>query len=220
MRILIRMGACAAALWGGAALAQSDAPTVATVERDTITFEDDSRKADTGVYALIGGGAEGYTGKLAPQVQTGFSYGVNVGYRPLTMLGVEVGYSGGITDVDTRGLTDGGISDGPDIVRNGGQAAVVADLTDTKLQPYVLGGVGIEHFNIRNDNRGGALGFEDDTSAYIPAGVGLRYQMGKTLTADARVNYNFLLDQDFAPTTGTNAGDGRYQGMLSLGGTY
>ncbi|MBU8896681.1 hypothetical protein DRW03_34255 [Corallococcus sp. H22C18031201] len=222
MRTIIRVGACAAALGASVALAEDDYRSTRQTytSTETVTVKRESKQASTGLYALIGGGMEGYTGKLAPELQPGASYGAVVGYRPVPMLGLELGYSGGLSDIDTRGRTHGGITDGPDIVRNGGQAALVADLTDTRLQPYVLGGIGFEHFNIRNDVQGAQLGFKDDTSAYAPVGVGLRYQMGKVFTADARVNYDFLLGQDFAPTPGNDAGSGRYQATLSLGGTY
>jgi hypothetical protein len=64
-----------------------------------------------------------------------------------------------------------------------------------------------------------SLGYQDNTNGYVPAGVGLRYNMGKLLTADARVDYNIPFGQDFAPVN-TGIGSGRYQGLLQLGGTY
>ncbi len=221
MKAFVLSGACAVALWGGAAWArEDDRPTSGRSSMDLETVEFDTRtdRADTGVYALVGGGAETYTGQLAPSVNPGFSYGATVGYRPSGFFGVEVGYNGALIDADPG---DGGISDGPDIVRNAGQAVVVGNITDTKLQPYVLTGIGLDNFNVRGEARGDALGYDDDTSGYVPAGVGVRYQVGRLITADARANYNVLFDQDFAPTTlEPGAGDGRLSVMLSLGGTY
>lgn len=209
MKAFVRAGCCAVALWAGAALAQD--VTVDTRPREN--------RADTGLYALVGGGAEGYTGQLAPAVNPGFSYGATVGYRPLPFVGLEVGYNGGLSDIDPGG--DGGVADGPDVVRNAGQLNIVGNLMDTKLQPYVLTGLGVDSFNVRDDVAGGALGFNDDTSGFVPAGVGVRYQLGDLITADARANYNFLFGQDFAPTTRDPAlGDGRLSVVLSLGGTY
>jgi hypothetical protein len=221
MKAYVLSGACALALWGSAAGAQDDdrlTPRRSAVDVETVEFDTRRNRADTGVYALVGGGAEGYTGQLAPAVNPGFSYGATLGFRPSGFVGVEVGYTGGLVDMDPG---DGGISDGADVVRNGGQAAVVGHFTDTRLQPYALAGIGIDNFNIRNDIVGGLLGYADDTSGFVPAGVGVRYQVGKLITADARVNYNFLFDQDFAPTgLDPGAGDGRYNVLLSLGGTY
>ncbi|QQR44346.1 hypothetical protein JKA73_36155 [Myxococcus xanthus] len=225
MKALVHGALCAAALWGGAALAQAEDRPIAEPRMrsaETVDFNDSGRKrADTGIYAQLGGGLEGYTGQLAPEVTPGFSYGAALGYRPHAFFAVELGYSGGLSDIDSRmGLLDDG-EGGPDIVRNAGQAVVVGSFTDTRLQPYVLTGIGLDRYNVRNDARGAVRGFSDDTSGYVPAGAGLRYQMGTLITADARVNYNFLFDQDFAPGgRAPGALDGRYSAMLSLGGTY
>ena len=208
MKSVIRWGLCVAALWGGATLAEEDwtEPTVHRAEK---------KGADTGPYILLGGGTEGYTGQLAPELNPGFAYGATVGFKPTRGLGVELGYSGGLSDIDIFG--PGGAADGADIIRNGGQAAVTLGLTPTRLQPYLLGGIGIEYHNVRG--LAPLAGFTDDTSGYVPAGVGLRYNMGKLLTADARVSYNMPFDQDFAPVD-SNIGTGRYQALLQFGGTY
>ncbi|WP_164012168.1 outer membrane beta-barrel protein [Pyxidicoccus trucidator] len=218
MKALVFSGLCMAALWGGVAGAQEDYPPPG-MEVETVELDTRENRADTGIYALVGGGAEAYTGQLAPSVNPGLSYGATLGLRPSGYFGVELGYSGGLSDIDPGG--DGGISDGADLIRNGGQAVVVGSFTDTRLQPYVLTGIGIETFNVRDDLRGETLGFSDDTSGYVPAGIGMRYQVGKLITADARANYNILFDQDFVPTTlDPGVGDGRVSFLLSLGGTY
>ncbi|MFP2912892.1 hypothetical protein ACLESD_49380 [Pyxidicoccus sp. 3LFB2] len=219
MKAFVFSGMCVAALWGGAAGAQEDYYSPQSERVETVEFDSAEDRADTGIYALVGGGAEAYTGQLAPSVNPSFSYGATLGLKPSAFLGLEVGYNGGLSDIDRGG--DGGVSDGPDVIRNGGQAVVVGSFTDTKLQPYALTGIGIDNFNVRDDIRGGILGFEDDTSGYVPAGIGVRYQVGKLITADARANYNIMFDQDFAPTTlDPGVGDGRASFMLSLGGTY
>ncbi|WP_211193997.1 hypothetical protein [Pyxidicoccus fallax] len=216
MKRYVLGGACVVALWGSATWAQGDNPQ--SMELETVEFDTRENQADTGVYALIGGGAEGHTGQLAPAVNPGFSYGATVGVKPNPFLGLEVGYTGGVSDLDPG---DGGISGGADLVRNGGQAVIVGHFTDTKMQPYVMTGIGIDNYNIRSDRLGDPLGYDDDTSGFVPAGLGLRYQVGSLITADARVNYNFLFGQDFAPSTlDPGAGDGRYNVTLSLGGTY
>jgi hypothetical protein len=138
--------------------------------------------------------------------------GVSATFRPSRVFGFELGYSGAINEVDERlvGLDD----DGADLVRNGGHAALTLGLTATPLQPYVLGGVGVSFYNIRN---GTAAGFEDDTVGTVPVGLGLRTHLGG-FTADARVHYNFLLGQQFAP--GTDDTGGSYAGTVNLGGTF
>ncbi|HYO67326.1 MAG TPA: hypothetical protein VEU33_14715 [Archangium sp.] len=219
MKSVIRLGLCVAALWGGAALAGDEWKEPAYggsgVDDDTSFMRAEERGADKGLYVLLGGGTEGYTGDLASDVNAGFAYGATVGFKPTRGLGLELAYSSGLSDIDTFG--PGGASDGADIIRNGGQAAVTVGLIPTKLQPYLLGGIGIENHNVRGIAP--VAGFSDDTSGYVPAGVGLRYNIGSLITADARVSYNIPFAQDFAPVD-NDLGNGRYQALLQLGGTY
>ncbi|QRK10485.1 hypothetical protein JQX13_10550 [Archangium violaceum] len=218
MKTVIRIGLCAAALWGGAALAGEDWKQPGAggsgLEQDRSIYRAEDRGADTGVYVLLGGGTEGYTGTNASALNPGFAYGATVGVKPSRMLGFELNYNGAFNDVDLAG--PGGTADGADIMRQGGQAAITLGLTTTKLQPYVLGGIGIQNYNVRGTSP--VFGFEDDTSGYVPAGVGLRYNIGPLITADARVDYNIPFAQDFAPDN--DVGDGRYRALLQLGGTY
>ncbi|MFL5353478.1 hypothetical protein [Archangium sp.] len=223
MKSVIRMGLCAAALWGGAALAGDEWKQTEPVYGGSGMVQEPSAYvpaaeagADRGLYVLLGGGAEGYTGGNASSLNPGFSYGATVGFRPTRQLGVELNYSGGLTDVDDAG--PGGAANGADIVRNGGQAAVTLGLTPTRLQPYILGGIGVQNYNVNGLSP--LFGYTDDTSGFVPAGVGLRYNIGKLLTADARVDYNIPFSQDFAPSGENGFWDGRYQALLQFGGTY
>ncbi len=211
MKSVIRLGLCVAALWGGAALAQSRDWS----ERDRGERVDwrENRGADDGLYILLGGGAEGYVGDVGTNLNVGPAAGATVGFKHTDFVGREESYSGGLHDINEG---PGGVSEGADLVRHGANAAATFGITDTKLQPYLLGGIGVETYNVRgvSDN------FVDDTSAFVPAGVGLRYQLGELISADARVTYNMSLG-DFSTAADNSAlGDGRYQGLLMLGGTY
>jgi len=174
--------------------------------------EDESKADMRGLTVMVGAGVEGYTGGLAPEVNPGAALGVTAAIRPSKVLGIELAYSGAVNNLD---MDVGG--SGPDIVRNGGQAALTFGLAATPVQPYVLGGFGISRYNIRN---GEELGFSDDTNTNVPVGVGLRTHIGE-FTADARVNYNFLFGEDFAPAAVEDeAFTGRYTGTINLGGTF
>jgi opacity protein-like surface antigen len=129
-------------------------------------------------------------------------------------MGVELGYNGGLIDIDTP--APGGLRDGADVVRNAGQVAVVGDVPIGDFSPYALAGIGIDNFNVRTEE---GTAFEDDTSGYVPAGLGLRYHITDVISADARVSYNIPFAQDFAPFD-TGVGSGRLQGLLQIGGSY
>ena len=195
---------------GGSGYDVQDTEKMRLRERE-VSRDQGQRKGDMrGLTVLIGGGVEGYTGGLAPEVSPGAALGVTAAVKPSKVLGIEVGYSGAVNNL----RADAGGS-GPDIIRNGGQAALTLGLTASPLQPYVLGGVGINRYNVRN---GEALGFRSDTNANVPVGAGLRAHIGD-FTADARLNYNFLVSNDFAPVA-ADTWTGRYTGTVNLGGTF
>ncbi|MFY0528095.1 hypothetical protein ACN28I_34700 [Archangium gephyra] len=176
--------------------------------------DEGQKKGDMrGLSVMVGAGVEGYTGGLAPEINPGATVGVLAAIKPSKVLGLELGYSGAVNNLDA----DVGGS-GPDIVRNGAVANLTLGLSAAPVQPYLLGGFGMNWYNIRN---GEALGFSDDTSSRIPVGIGLRTHIGD-FTADARVNYNVLLNEDFAPGNVDDGqfGTGSYQGTLNLGGTF
>jgi opacity protein-like surface antigen len=173
-----------------------------------------------GLSMTVGGGVEGYTEALAPRIELGPTYGVTVGLRVNRRLGLEVGYSGAAHELDTG--APGGATRGMDLIRNGAHAVATVGLTPTTLQPYVMGGLGFSGYNIR----GGMPGFGDDTVGNIPLGAGVRTTFG-TFTADARLHYNLLFDQQLVagapvpgmgePTDLTLSRGGRYSGTLNLG---
>ncbi|WP_240359254.1 outer membrane beta-barrel protein [Pyxidicoccus trucidator] len=200
----MRMGLCLALLSGGSALAE-----------DGLTMSGSQYVEWEGPYFLLGLGAEGYTGELASNLNPGLSYEAIIGYRPSEFLGVEVGYSGGANDLDSGAGSEVG---GPDIIRNGAQAALtVGILPNNRLQPYALAGIGMERYSVRN---GVSVRYFDDTGGYVPVGLGLRYKLNQSLSAEARASYSALFSQDFAPITDEDVLDGRYQGLLQLGGTF
>jgi hypothetical protein len=93
------------------------------------------------------------------------------------------------------------------------------------VQPYLLGGIGLSRYNVRDDS---SVRFQDDTVGNVPVGAGLRTHVGN-FTADARLGYNFLFDQEFARNTPVSdvGGDdvqfsksGRYNATLNFGTTF
>jgi hypothetical protein len=189
-------------------------PSGAFIPTEPIKEKKESKADMRGLTLTVGGGVEGYSGALAPDINPGPAYGVQADIKPSKVLGLELGYSGAVNNLDAS--IGGGASSGPDLVRNGGQAALTFGLAATPVQPYVLGGIGFSDYNFR----GSAAAFRDDTVGNVPVGAGLRTHIGD-FTADLRANYNFLFDQDFAPAVDTGFSEnGRYSGTLNIGGTF
>lgn len=181
--------------------------------------ENDAR----GVTVLLGGGVEGYTGDLAPRINAGPGWGVGVAFKPTDLLGLELGYTGAVNSVETGGNDD--VRSNADIVRNGGQAVATVGLGAAEFQPYLLGGIGVDRYNVRDAD---GEGFRDDTVGNVPVGLGFRTHVGD-FTADLRGQYGILFEQGFAPDEGRthvtdvadgNTPTGRYGAQLRLGATF
>ncbi len=212
MRATILTGAMLALLYGGGAVAHEDLFYEPPEEGVGGAGLEESKNDMRGLTLLVGAGVEGYTGALAPNVNPGATVAVTAAIKPTRTLGLEFSYGGAVNNLsaDVPGS-------GPDIVRNGGQAAITVGLAPTSVQPYVLGGAGVSRYNVRN---GQELGYQDDVVANIPVGVGLRTHLG-SFTADARASYNVLLGNQLAPgVIDERLGNGRYMGTLNLGGTF
>jgi hypothetical protein len=194
--------------------------------------EDDDKHNMRGVAVMAGAGLEGYTGSLGSQINPGPTWGVSAAIKPSKVLGLELGYTGAVNEIGDRGAGlngttyftgyQGGVARGPDIVRNGGRALATLGLGAAPVQPYVMGGVGIDRYQVR----GAGGGFNSDTAGSIPFGAGIRGHLFG-LTADARVGTSLLFNNDFAENVSSRNVAGvstinatRYQGLLSLGGSF
>jgi opacity protein-like surface antigen len=187
------------------------------IEEERIETERRTPANMRGVQVFVGGGVEGYTGNLAPEINPGVTWGAGVALKPTRVLGLELGYSGAANSVGAQELDN-------DIVRNGGSAVATIGLTGSPVQPYLLGGIGFDRYNVRGE---ATERFQDDTIGYVPVGLGLRTHIG-SFTADARLTGDGLFNQGFAPQAGatalTDIGDStptaRYNGMIRLGATF
>ena len=205
---------------GGSGMAAPPAATdfSSSEEVQPLEVEEKDKNDKRGLTLLVGGGVEGYTGALAPQIAPGPTAAVTASLKPTSVLGIEVGYTGALNNI--KGPGDETNFDGPDLVRNGGQAALTLAVSASAVQPYLLGGIGVSNYHFR---WGESRGFSDDTVGNLPAGVGLRGHFG-SLTADLRGYYNFLFDKQFAPNIEAGGSDpsggGSYATTLNVGGTF
>jgi hypothetical protein len=204
-------GALALSLFGGVAMAQSTVNDPA--------YKPEERSVMRGVMVTAGAGFEGYTGGLRSELSPGVTWGATAAIKPTKIIGLELGYSGAANEL-RNGVFD---VSGADLVRNGGQLVATVGLGAAPVQPYLLGGVGINWYNARAVGSG----FGDDTAGVVPLGGGVRAHIGH-FTADARLNYDLLFSQDMAnrvglETTASNLsglGGGAYRGTLNIGSTF
>jgi hypothetical protein len=163
-----------------------------------------------GLSVVVGGGLEGFAGGLRDSLKPGPTWNLTAAMSASRAVGFELGYSGAVNE--SRESRVGELATGPDIIRNGLQAAATVG-PKTPVQPYLLGGVAWNHFTVR----GSSPGFESDSAGAIPLGAGIRTKVAN-FTADLRGSYNLGFDEEFAAANTGNTG--RYQGTLSLGAAF
>lgn len=257
MKAKLIAGALAFGLWGGVAGAQeyqepqatpddtdASTTTTTTTQSEDWTTDDDAtrgtggsgtyeteRKKDEGanergLTVMLGGGLEGYTGQLAPVIEPGPAWGVTAAIKPTRNFGVELGYSGAANVLDTpQDLQDDFVNNGADMVRNGGSVALTLGLSASDVQPYLLAGVGLSQYSVRGD-QAASRGFRSDLVGNVPVGGGIRAHLG-AFTADARLKFNPIFSNDFAPAVDDNrvgfadvAASTNYSATLNLGATF
>lgn len=166
----------------------------------------------------VGGGMEGQTGVLRSQLTEGPMWSATAAVQPLSFMGLEATYSGATANVDSdqAGISSGGVVKGADFIRNGGQVAATINAPSRFVQPYVLGGVGVDRYTFRGVNN---AQFKDDTAGRVPLGAGIKATSGM-FVADLRANYNALFNQDFAVAPGQTKNGGTYDLGLQIGGQF
>jgi hypothetical protein len=223
-----------ALLWAGGALAQADEDIRPRDERgmpadmpnteprmsEPVQSSSDRKDSDREIlrFGLLGG-VEGYAGGLSDQVNPGPLWGASVAVQPFSWMGAELGYSGAVNEIDGRIApgADHGIN-GADIIRNGGAVALTFNAPTRGVQPYAVGGIGVDRYTVRATDA--AAGLSDDTVGRVPLGAGVRTHVGP-FAADARFQMNPLFSQGFASTaTNEDAPGVGYSAQLQLGGRF
>jgi hypothetical protein len=170
---------------------------------------------------LIGGGVEGYTGSLSSRLAVGPAWNFILGFHPSSVFGIELAYQGALQSLEGGPAGNSGRAD---IIRHAGQANVTFAFGAWQVQPFVLAGVGINHYSVSDEAK--ALGFSEGTGGYIPVGGGIRFRAGGAIV-DLRGSWQLPFSDPLAPggtgqnTLGLNTGSyQRWNASLNIGGTF
>jgi hypothetical protein len=143
---------------------------------------------------MIGGGVEGYTGSLAPRIKVGPDWSAAIVFKPTSILGIELAYTGAFNAFVPSRLVGFDPSIGASVQRNGGHAAISVGLTTTRVQPYLMAGVGVDRYSVRGAHAGG---YVSTTSGSVPLGGGVRAYFPHGFTMDLRGTYSLIFGNLF-----------------------
>jgi opacity protein-like surface antigen len=142
------------------------------------------------VSITTGAGVANYFGKadVGDTVDPGAAWDARVTFGTRSVVALEAAYMGAVNTVDVAPGNQGQLHS------NGVDGDVRFQLP-TRVQPYVFGGVGYNHMEVRNNGTavaGNYVGKDDQVT--VPAGAGLTTYLGRHLTLDARGTYRFIPD--------------------------
>jgi opacity protein-like surface antigen len=148
----------------------------------------DSLQAGAGVSDFTGAAASALT-------KLGAEWDVRLGLHLNVPIGVEIGYVGSTHPVNNVLAPLAGAND---LVSNGVEGLARYDFRlQSRLEPFVFGGVGIDHWSLSGGAQSNPAAIEgSDNTLAIPFGGGVAYPLAQHWDVDGRFTYRAqLLDE-------------------------
>ena len=145
-----------------------------------------------GIEATLGGGAIGFIDETSRSVAgTGGSWDARLMFGSRLPIAVEGAYVGSAQGIDALGLSTNSV-----LLGNGVEGTLRVNMTRSRIQPYLFGGVGYTHYQLNNTatNTSSVLGSDDIGT--IPMGVGITGRLGRSFILDARGTYRATFSDD------------------------
>jgi len=155
-----------------------------------IAVNPDKPASGLGIEATVGGGAIGFIDEGARNVaNTGASWDARLMFGSRLPVAVEGAYVGSVQSIDALGLSTNSL-----LVGNGVEGTLRINLTRTRVQPYLFGGVGWTHYELSNTatNTSNILGRDDIGT--VPLGAGVTARFGRGFIFDVRGTYRATFD--------------------------
>ncbi len=137
-------------------------------------------------------GVGDYNRDLGHKVNAGIGYGASIDLSPQRNIGLELGYAGGVNNLDSKFSSDGRLITnqvGGDLRLN-----LVPPTRDLPghVKPFVFGGA----FYHRIDTQNFTPGIADNVNAFaLPVGAGVEAELGSGFLIGGRFTYNFLFNE-------------------------
>ncbi|HEY0715741.1 MAG TPA: OmpA family protein [Polyangia bacterium] len=146
-----------------------------------------------GIEGMVGGGVIGFLDEQARDLtDPGGNWEARLSVGTRLPVAVEAAYVGSAQNIQALGLDD-------DAVLVGSAAEAVARVNFTRqlrIQPYIFGGVGWQHYDLTNEDANTSGVREDDDLFTIPAGLGVSFRLVRGLVLDIRGTIRTAFDEE------------------------
>jgi hypothetical protein len=147
-----------------------------------------------GMEATVGGGVTGFIDETPRNTATtGGSWEARLMFGSRLPLAVEAAYVGSAQNIDALGLANNAV-----LVGNGAEGDLRLNLTRSRVQPYLFGGIGWTHYQLSNmsnvSNTSSVL--DKDDIGTVPLGAGVAARLGRSFIIDVRGTYRATFNDD------------------------
>jgi hypothetical protein len=147
-----------------------------------------------GMEATVGGGVTGFIDETPRNTATtGGSWEARLMFGSRLPLAVEAAYVGSAQSIDALGLANNAV-----LVGNGAEGDLRLNLTRSRVQPYLFGGIGWTHYQLSNmsnvSNTSSVL--DKDDIGTVPLGAGVAARLGRSFIVDVRGTYRATFNDD------------------------
>ena len=167
-----------------------------------------------GIEATVGAGAIGFIDEAARNAtQTGATWDARMLFGSRLPIAVEGAYVGSVQNIEALGLSTSSL-----LLGNGVEGTLRVNVTRTRVQPYLFGGVGWTHYQLTNaqTNTSSLLGSDDIGT--VPLGAGLSARLGSAFILDIRGTYRATFGGDMFQGVALNTDSSNAMQTLERGG--
>ena len=145
-----------------------------------------------GIEATVGAGAIGFIDETARNAtQTGATWDARMLFGSRSLIAVEGAYVGSVQNIEALGLSTSSL-----LLGNGVEGTLRVNVTRTRVQPYLFGGVGWTHYQLTNAQANTSSLLGSDDVGTVPLGAGLSARLGSAFILDIRGTYRATFGGD------------------------
>ncbi len=111
--------------------------------------------------------------------------------RSQSLIAVEGAYVGSVQNIEALGLSTSSL-----LLGNGVEGTLRVNVTRTRVQPYLFGGVGWTHYQLTNAQANTSSLLGSDDIGTVPLGAGLSARLGSAFILDIRGTYRATFGGD------------------------
>lgn len=145
-----------------------------------------------GIETTVGAGAIGFIDQTARDAtQTGASWDARMTFGSRLPIALEAAYIGSAQNIEALGLSTSSV-----LLGNGAEGTLRINITRSRVQPYLFGGVGWTHYSLTNSQTNTSSVLTKDDVGTVPLGAGLSARLGGFFILDIRGTYRATFGGD------------------------